>query len=68
MDVRDLADLHECALTVPEAAGQRFLATGDFLWLEEMAATLRARLGERAARVPTRRLPDALDRGAIAAA
>jgi nucleoside-diphosphate-sugar epimerase len=58
VDVRDLAELHVRAMTSPEAAGQRFLATGDFLWMKDIAATLRSRLGERAARVPTRALPD----------
>jgi uncharacterized protein YbjT (DUF2867 family) len=59
VDVRDLADLHVRALSSPAAAGERFLAVGDFLWMKEIASTLRARLGERAARVPTRGLPDA---------
>ena len=58
VDVRDLAELHVRALTAPAAGGERFLATGEFMWLEDVAATLRARLGERAERVPTRRLPD----------
>jgi dihydroflavonol-4-reductase len=57
VDVRDLADLHIRAMTAPEAAGQRFVATGDFLWMHEIADTLRSNLGERAARVPTRILP-----------
>lgn len=58
VDVRDLADLHVRAMTSPEAAGQRFLAAGDFLWMKEVADTLRSSLGERAAKVPTRGLPD----------
>ena len=58
VDVRDLADLHVRAMTSPEAAGQRFIAVGDFLWMEEIASALRAGLGERARKVPTRRLPD----------
>lgn len=58
VDVRDLANLHVTAMTAPEAAGQRFIATGDFLWMQEIAATLRARLGSRAPKVPIRRLPD----------
>lgn len=57
VDVRDLADLHIRALTSAEAGGQRFIAAGDFLWMEEIAQVLRRRLGERAAKVPTRRLP-----------
>jgi dihydroflavonol-4-reductase len=58
VDVRDLAALHVCAMKSTAAAGERFLATGDFLWLEEIASALRSRLGERAAKVPTRPLPE----------
>lgn len=46
----------------PAAAGQRFLGTGEFLWLREMAKPLRVELGDRAARVSTRRAPDLLVR------
>lgn len=62
VDVRDLADLHIRAMTSDEAAGQRFIAAGEFMWMEEIASTLRARLGDRASRVPTRRLPNFLVR------
>ncbi len=58
VDVRDVADLHIRAMTAPEAAGQRFIAAGDFAWMEEVAALLRAHLGEVARKVPTRRVPD----------
>jgi nucleoside-diphosphate-sugar epimerase len=58
VDVRDVADLHIAAMTAPEAAGQRFIASTRFMWFEEMGAVLRQRLGPAAARVPTRRLPD----------
>jgi nucleoside-diphosphate-sugar epimerase len=58
VDVRDLADLHLRAMTAPEAAGQRFIAVGEFLWMKDVAKILRERLGSRAARVPTRELPD----------
>jgi len=58
VDVRDLADLHVRAMLAPEAVGERFLATGDFMWMEEIAGALRSQLGERAGKVPTRRLPD----------
>ena len=58
VDVRDLAELHVRAMTAPEAAGQRFIAAGEFMWMADIADTLRARLGPRAAKVPTRRLPD----------
>jgi nucleoside-diphosphate-sugar epimerase len=60
IDVRDLADLHIRAMTAPEAAGQRFIAAGDFLWMADIAKILRDKLGERAAKVPTRQLPNFL--------
>ncbi|MBA3811160.1 MAG: aldehyde reductase [Caulobacteraceae bacterium] len=60
VDVRDVADLHIRAMTAPEAAGQRFIAAGDFAWMGDLAALLRARLGEAAAKVPTRKAPDIL--------
>ncbi|WP_315837511.1 aldehyde reductase [Bradyrhizobium prioriisuperbiae] len=58
VDVRDLADLHIRAMTAPPAAGQRFLAAGDFMWMQDVAQTLRSKLGAKAAQVPTRRMPD----------
>jgi nucleoside-diphosphate-sugar epimerase len=59
VDVRDVADLHLRAMTDPAASGERFLAlAGDCMSVEEMALALRKNLGEAAARVPTRRLPD----------
>lgn len=58
VDVRDLADLHIRAMVSPEAAGQRFLAAGDFMWMADIAETLRSALGDRANKVPTRRLPN----------
>jgi nucleoside-diphosphate-sugar epimerase len=58
VDVRDLADLHIRAMTAPEAAAQRFIAAGEFMWMEDIATTLRLKLGSRASKVPTRRLPN----------
>jgi dihydroflavonol-4-reductase len=58
VDLRDVADLHLRALTAPGMAGERFIACAGFLKLREVAAILRAGLGERARRVPTRELPD----------
>jgi dihydroflavonol-4-reductase len=58
VDVRDLARLHVRAMTSPEAAGQRFIAAGEFLWMSEIAAELRAGLGGIASKVPTRTLPN----------
>jgi nucleoside-diphosphate-sugar epimerase len=58
VDVRDVADLHLRAMAAPQAAGERFIASGDFMWMQDVAATLKQRLGARGAKVPTRRLPD----------
>lgn len=58
VDVRDLADLHIRAMTAATAAGQRFIAAGEYMWMEDIARTLRTELGEAAAKAPTRRLPD----------
>jgi dihydroflavonol-4-reductase len=49
-------------MTTPHAAGQRFLATGEFMWMADVARVLRDRLGADAARVPTRTIPDAIVR------
>ena len=62
VDVRDLADVHIRAMTSPEAAGQRFLATGEFLWMAEMARVLREGLGPDGRSVPTRQVPDVVVR------
>jgi nucleoside-diphosphate-sugar epimerase len=62
VDVRDLADLYIRAMASPDAAGQRFLATGEFLWMREMALTLREGLGVHGHRVPTRQIPDIMVR------
>ncbi len=58
VDVRDVADLHVTAMTAPEAAGERFLGTGPFLWMADVAEILRERLGPSAANVPTRKVPN----------
>jgi dihydroflavonol-4-reductase len=62
VDVRDVADLQYRAMTAPEAAGERFIATGSFEWMEEVGAILRERLGAAAAKVPTRGVPNVLVR------
>jgi dihydroflavonol-4-reductase len=58
VDVRDIADIHIRAMTTPAAAGQRFLATGELMWLPDVARTLRHALGADGSRVPTRSVPD----------
>jgi dihydroflavonol-4-reductase len=64
VDVRDVADIHLRAMTSAQAAGERFLAAGASLWLSDVARILRERLGPRAAKVPTRRVPNFMVRAA----
>jgi dihydroflavonol-4-reductase len=58
VDVRDVADLHYRAMLDPRAAGERFLAAGDFYWMSDIARTLKTRLPKLSRRVPTRKAPD----------
>ena len=59
VDVRDVADLHIRAMTDPLAPGQRFIAAGEYAWMADLAAILKAGLdGPVAAKVPTRKVPD----------
>jgi dihydroflavonol-4-reductase len=58
VDVRDVADLEIRAMTDPAAGGERFIAVEGFMWMSEVATVLRERLGEDAAKVPTRSVPN----------
>ena len=62
VDVRDVAELELAAMTAPAAGGERFIATGPFLWLSEVAQILRDHLGDQARKVPRRQVPDFLVR------
>ncbi|WP_374528715.1 NAD-dependent epimerase/dehydratase family protein [Novosphingobium sp.] len=62
VDVRDVADMHMRCLTAPDMAGERFLCSGRFLWMKDIAAILKDGLGQQSRKVPTRRLPDWLVR------
>jgi dihydroflavonol-4-reductase len=57
VDVRDIADLHVRAMLHPDAAGERFLGTCDFWWMEDIARVLKDNMGTQARKVPTGRLP-----------
>lgn len=57
VDVRDVVDLHLRAMTMPEAKGERFIAANTFMWMAEVSAVMRERMGAKAAKVPTRNLP-----------
>ena len=59
VDVRDVAAAHILAITHERAAGERFLlSNGRALAFKEVAAILKAELGDDAQRVPTRSMPD----------
>lgn len=59
VDVRDVADLHLRAMTNPAANGQRFLAfAGEIISLPQIAYLLKNKLGDKAAKVSTRILPN----------
>jgi dihydroflavonol-4-reductase len=62
VDARDVAALQVKAMLAPEAGGERFIAVAEFLWMAEVAATLRRELGDNAAKVPTRSVPNLLVR------
>lgn len=57
VDVRDVASAHLAAMTVPEAAGQRFCCAIEFSWIDEVADILAKRFGPEGWKVPTRKLP-----------
>ena len=60
VDVRHIAQLHLLAMTVPSAAGQRFLGSADFYWMKDMAKILKHALGDKARKVPSIAIPDLL--------
>ncbi len=62
VDVRDVADLQLRAMTAVAAGGERLIAVESFRWMEQVAGVLREELGEAAAKVPTRRVPNVLVR------
>jgi dihydroflavonol-4-reductase len=62
VDVRDVADMHVRCLTAPNMAGERFVCSGPFLMLDEVAAILRKGLGPQARKVPKIKLPNWLVR------
>lgn len=58
VDVRDLVEVLVKALTVPEAAGKRFICNGASIPLIEFANILHQNFSNRGFRVPNRILPD----------
>ena len=62
VDVRDIAKLHLLAMTAPEAAGERFIASSEFYWMKDIAGILKQELGDNARNVPSVSIPDFLVR------
>ena len=62
VDVRDVADMHVRCLTAPNMAGERFICSGPFLMMDQVAAILREGLGPQARKVPKLKLPNWLVR------
>lgn len=62
VDVRDVARLHYLAMITPGAAGHRFIGSGDFFWVSEIAAVLERELGPAGRKVPSIAVPDFLVR------
>ena len=58
IDVRDVADLHYRALTARAIKDERYVCSGPFLKMIDVAGILTANLGDRATKVPTRKMPD----------
>ncbi len=58
VDVRDVAECHVKAMEIPEAAGERFLATEGFLWFTEAADVLRKAFPAYESQIPKRKIPD----------
>jgi dihydroflavonol-4-reductase len=57
VDVRDVASAHVRALTMPEAAGQRFICAEANHSMMEVALILKRHLGPMGYKIPTKRLP-----------
>jgi dihydroflavonol-4-reductase len=58
VDVRDVAECQVRAMELPAAAGERFLATHDFMWFEEAADILRKEFPAYDKKIPSRKVPD----------
>lgn len=58
IDVRDVADLHYRALTTPGLRDERYVCSGPFLKMIDVAGILTANLGDAGKKVPTRKMPD----------
>ena len=62
VDVRDVASAQVAAMTVPEAAGERFLVSQPFMWFSDVGDILRTNFPAYAKKLPKGTLPDPLTR------
>jgi dihydroflavonol-4-reductase len=62
VDVRDVAAAQVAAMTVPGAAGERFLVSQPFMWFSEVADILRVKFPAYGKKLPKGTLPDSLTR------
>ena len=58
VDVRDVAKAHRLALETSEPTGGRYLAVASAVWFKDLMLPIKARLGDRARKIPTRVLPN----------
>ncbi len=62
VDVRDIADLHYRAMLAEGVAGERFIGAEEFWWMSQISEVVKRRLGARARKVPTMKIPSFLVR------
>jgi nucleoside-diphosphate-sugar epimerase len=57
VDVRDVAEAHLKAAELPEAAGERFIAAAETVWIKDIAQFLAKAVPSRAGAIPRREIP-----------
>lgn len=60
VDVRDVATAQVAAMTVPGAAGERFLVSQPFMWFSDVADVLREAFPAYARKLPKGTMPDVM--------
>lgn len=58
VDVRDVARMHRLALEADVPSGGRYLCLAGCMWMSEIAAAIKAQLGDEARKVSSRELPN----------
>lgn len=58
VDVRDVAKVHRLALDTSEPTGGRYLAISEAVWFKDIMLPIKAQLGARASKVPTKVMPN----------